>query len=868
MIVGRSTELEELDRLLGSAVTGDSGRILLVGDPGMGCTALMAAFAHRARGRGVDVIQSSARSVADPLLADRSPEPMALAVLLDDGEDADDAHVAGMLRLADHLATRPALLVVAVQPPVAVMPALALWPRLVLGPLAAGDAVEILREELGDEAAPDVLHGLAEQLGGNPLALHEVPRLLTAEQRAGRVPLPVHLPVPPALDRAWGRVIDALPPSARAAASDLAIVGPRADLLAAMGQDAGWSHGDLATVVDAGLAIATTDVAPSVVNDIVRDVILQRATATVVQARHTRAAALATALGLPPRVVVHHLGNSVATADERVAEAVEVQAVRAEDLDAMQDASEAWLVAARISTSTVERARRARRGMQLIVINGLDYPKVMDLPDLLADQQLDPECALLVDWLSSVSQLERDPQSALSAQWATIRRATTQCPESVRGLLLDAAANAWTQGDAALGLRAAREYCAVAADATDTVEPPWTADAIMSTALFMVGDIPASRELRRRAVDQAAQSDPTRMPLDRLLNAVFLDDMLLDTSPQSTERLAVAGRRSASIDSTMACIRGIEAWRARARGSWGQAVRLAQQAEALADRSGATGAQRGIAALRAELAAMTGDDQTLARVQERLRQQASAAGDRLRLSSLDHAVGLRALVDGRLEDASPVLSSVAALPFLGRGLRDAVIPARVDLVELRYRQGDGDAAHSQAAEIEPLLLSMDEPRAEALAARVSALTSAEPDAGFRAALAAHQVDPDPFEEARTRLLYAEFLRRDRQRAAARLQLLEALRLFDALGARPWSARTRQELRATGGSVESTAGIETLTPQERAVAESVADGHSNREVAEALFLSPRTVEYHLGNVYRKLGVHGRAGLARRLAGHGD
>jgi len=773
-----------------------------------------------------------------------------------------------VVRLADQLVERSSLVVVTARPASAIVTALESWPRLVLGPLAIDDAVAILQEELGDDAAPDVVYRLAEELSGNPLALHEVPHLLTAEQRVGRMPLPAHLPVPPVLDRAWGRVIEGLPASARAAAIDLAVVGPRADLLAAMGTDAGWSHGDLAVVVDAGVAVRTSDVAPSFVHAVVRHVVLNRTSATALQERHARAANLATELGLPPRVVVHHLSNSVATADETVASAVEAQAVRAERLDAMQDASEAWQVAARLSTRTVDRARRARQGLQLIVVNGLDYPKVKDLPDLLTDQHVDPECALMVDWLNSVSQLERDPQSALSAQWATIRRAQIHSPDSVRGLLIDAAVNAWTQGDAALGLRAAQEYCTAAAGATDTVEPPWTADALMSTALFMVGDIAASRELRRRALDQAAQSDPTRMSLDRLLNAVFLDDMLLDMSPESTERLAVAGQRSASIDSTMACVYGIEAWRARARGSWGQGVRLAQRAEALAERSGATGAIRGIAALTAELAAMTGDDQTLARVRARLREQAGVAGDRMRMSTLDHALGLRALADGRLEDASPLLSSVAALPFLGRGLRDAIIPARVDLVELRYRQGDAAAARLQATEIRTLLLSMDEPRAEALADRVSALTSNEPDTSYRSALAAHAVDSDPFEEARTRLLYGEFLRRNRQRTAARAQLLEASRLFETLGALPWSARARQELRATGGSTDSTADLDALTPQERSVAEAVASGRTNREVAEALFLSPRTVEYHLGNVYRKLGLHGRAALARRLATPGD
>ena len=123
---------------------------------------------------------------------------------------------------------------------------------MTLAPLDMTDAVTILRGEMGSDAPAAVAYRLAEQLDGNPLALHEVPHLLR-RAAVGSAPLPAHLPVPPALDRAWGRMIDGLAPAARAAAVDLAIAGTRADLLAAMGQDSGWHHADLAAVIDAGV---------------------------------------------------------------------------------------------------------------------------------------------------------------------------------------------------------------------------------------------------------------------------------------------------------------------------------------------------------------------------------------------------------------------------------------------------------------------------------------------------------------------------------------------------------------------------------------------------------------------------------------
>jgi DNA-binding CsgD family transcriptional regulator len=161
---------------------------------------------------------------------------------------------------------------------------------------------------------------------------------------------------------------------------------------------------------------------------------------------------------------------------------------------------------------------------------------------------------------------------------------------------------------------------------------------------------------------------------------------------------------------------------------------------------------------------------------------------------------------------------------------------------------------------------MGDPLARAFDLRVRALVLDDLEL-LRVALEAHAEAADPFEEARTRLLLGERLRRDHQRSSARLQLIAAERTFETLGAQPWLARARTESRAAGGQPATAAGLECLTAQERAVAEAVASGRSNREVAEALFLSPRTVEYHLGSVYRKLGLHGRSALANRLVSSG-
>ena len=146
-----------------------------------------------------------------------------------------------------------------------------------------------------------------------------------------------------------------------------------------------------------------------------------------------------------------------------------------------------------------------------------------------------------------------------------------------------------------------------------------------------------------------------------------------------------------------------------------------------------------------------------------------------------------------------------------------------------------------------------------------------PEAEFRAvfegALQHHDALPMPFERARTQLALGERRRRAKQRAEAREPLTQALDEFERLGAKPWAERARAELRATGGSAgarRASAAADQLTAHELQIAVLVAQGMTNREAAAALFLSPKTIEYHLGQIYRKLDVRGRAQLARLMA----
>ena len=153
-------------------------------------------------------------------------------------------------------------------------------------------------------------------------------------------------------------------------------------------------------------------------------------------------------------------------------------------------------------------------------------------------------------------------------------------------------------------------------------------------------------------------------------------------------------------------------------------------------------------------------------------------------------------------------------------------------------------------------------------ARCHGLLATGPDADshFTEALTLHPHGGRPFDAARTELLYGEILRRRRRRSDARVHLRTAHEQFERLGLPVWAGLARAELRATGETARKRdpGTIGQLTPQEVQIVRIVGEGATNREVAAQLFLSPRTVDYHLRKVFTKLDVTSRAELIRFAA----
>jgi DNA-binding CsgD family transcriptional regulator len=184
------------------------------------------------------------------------------------------------------------------------------------------------------------------------------------------------------------------------------------------------------------------------------------------------------------------------------------------------------------------------------------------------------------------------------------------------------------------------------------------------------------------------------------------------------------------------------------------------------------------------------------------------------------------------------------------------------------RLGRIGAASPLALSYRERAVAKGQPWALARAERAMALCAPDEaiDERFASALGWHANTLDDFERARTLLAQGSRLRRARRRAEARPALRSAFESFDRLGAVPFADLAAIELRATGERPHRRGASMTveLTPQELQIATMLAEGRSTREAASALFLSPKTVEYHLRHVYTKLDVHSREELARRLA----
>lgn len=899
---GRGEEESALLRLLDDARAGRGGALLLAGAPGMGKTALLDLAAARAapglRVLRVSGVESESRvpcaglhGLLRPVAAFVSALPdaqaRALTAALESGAGADGlalpAAVLGLLSAvaADHPVLACVDDVDLLDP--ASRDVLAFVARRVAGESIAllfaardgerapeGVPVRVLggldeaavRELAGDLAperlADDLLAALDQIARGNPLALGELIASLTADQRSGLAAPPATLPRTGRLWRAHAARLASLPEKARrlllliAAAPGLdttTLIRAALPACALAVLEPAERSGILSSVADryefrdpAVRAVAYHDASLSERRR------AHRLLATLLEEtqRLRRAWHRAWALDGPPERLGDELAAAAAEtrsdgghpepflALERAAELTGRAPVKAERLAAA--ARHAWISGhPRVARSLLARLRaltapeELRGHVQLLrgslELLGGEIGNAREELLAAAGRLLDGHHRMLgvraLVRAADASYRAGDNRAflAIARQAATLRRPDETVPTQLMFEYLAGMAATFSglHQEAAGPLR---RVVGLAASVHDPAVLVWACVASM-----LLGEDTTAHRLSARAVETArARGAASAMP--QLLEYMIYPE--------------IRTGRYASVAETAA--NGL-----RLAQETGQRNTAAQHLAWLAITAAVEGDQE-TCRVRADAAIDLADAHDLG--------IAGAIGN-WALANLDLAAGRPADAANRLRAErrnNHVVIRVLATPHL---------------IEASTRTGDHEQARSALRVFERWVGSTRSPDLRALVARCRALLAApgESEELFREALDLHGQGLCEFEAARTRLLYGSMLRRDRRPGTARNHLHAALETFERYGARLWTEQARTELRASGEPVRpapATMTTQQLTAQQLRIARLVAEGATNNEIAGQLFLSRRTVEHHLRNIFSRLGVRSRVELARLMS----
>jgi DNA-binding CsgD family transcriptional regulator/tetratricopeptide (TPR) repeat protein len=407
--------------------------------------------------------------------------------------------------------------------------------------------------------------------------------------------------------------------------------------------------------------------------------------------------------------------------------------------------------------------------------------------------------------------------------------------------------------------------------------------------LVSLGEHRRARELLDEVEPGLAHWDPTApghevLAIDALCRLWMGDH---EVSERALTRLIEANRAAGAVTPLALPLAVLAALHIR-RGDFELAAACAEESNEIAETGlgGGFVSTLSLAAV-AMTAGNTGDEPTCRDAAARMLAMGEAMELPSTLACAEQALGILALGRGEAEPAAVHLRAALDHTAAHGTLDPAFLFSHADLVEALVRLDRVEEARPVLAELELGAERTGGSWARAAVHRCRALLGPdeEIDSNLAAALAAHTDPPMPFEAARTRLAIGERLRRARRRADARVQLAAAQEGFVTAGAQSWAERAASEVAAAGapaggavadasarGRVAAAAGAasaqpsgaDALTARERDVCELVAAGRTNREVAAALYLSPRTVEHHLRAAYRKLGVRSRTELAVRFA----
>lgn len=745
------------------------------------------------------------------------------------------------------------------------------WSWTHLGGLDEDHAVRLLA---GSGVAPTVAARLCGACAGNPLALLELARGLSAAQRAGASPLPDPIPLGPRGTAVLGGRLVGLPTATQQALAALAAAGeselahlPR--VLLALGLDtAALAAAERAGVVrvDAGV--------PRFVHPLLRAAATSRADPDALRRAHGAWAALA---GLSTERRAHHLAAATVGVSEEVAATLEEAADLATERGGVAAGVDALVQAALASPDPYPRARRRLRAAEAAHLAGR-----RDLARAL---------------VSAV--VAEDPEDPASTDGDRCGQATVRLRD--QALALDASLRVWATscdvGEAQAAVEPTVERLAVPAPdlaglvGVQLTAAMWSAGRTDGAQKWIrrVHDFPIVDPAVRHLVDLAhalislAAGDPG--PAEDLLRhgwpAAWRDE-LLDRLPAAYSQLHQLWRWADRVEEGLVELDAQIDWARRTvattvlphplmlradirleAGDLPRARADLTEAIGLCEDTGQGGLLGYAHADRARVAALEGDESSARAGAELAMETSRRAGLRPVLLFAYHALGLLELGLGRPGEAVRYLDQVRAMALTLGDHHPKIVPWHADHVEALLGAGRHDDATVVATAFAASADRCRSPWARAVALGALARVAADDEADALLVRAVEAQAGMPIEQARTRLFLGEHRRRRGRVRDAREPLAVAALTFAELGALPWARRAEAELRAAGGRVAAspTPALGGLTDREVQICLAVADGGTNKEVGAALFLSRKTVEYHLGHVFRKLGVTSRAQLTR-------
>ncbi|MQY05728.1 helix-turn-helix transcriptional regulator [Actinomadura macrotermitis] len=886
MLEGRRAETEAIELLLERARGGRSGTLVVRGEAGIGKSALLAHAADAAadmrvlRSTGIEsehgMPYAGLHMLLGPHLAQADsltgPQARALRGALGQGEAAaggdrflvglavltllsdlaeerpllclvDDAHwldgptAEALLFAARRLDAEPIAMLFAARTldaPEFAAPGL---PELTLAGLDDAAAESLLAGHAAG-LSPNARHVILTEAMGNPLALLELPAARREDRAAGSTY--------ERLRRTFAERLAALPEATRAllaaAASD--DLGDLGVVLAAAGR-LGASAADLEPAERARL-VRSGQGRIEFRHPLIRTAAYQDAPLRLRLAAHRELAEVYAARG----DVCHHawhVGRGATGPDEGAAAVLEKAAEVERAHGGNAGTAVMYESAARLSPDARDRGRRLAVAARAAADAGMPAEAVRLAGDAAADLADPVERAGLVLLRASLADEQDRAGEAHRLLLATALEVAGRDPGTAGRLMFEAALSAGNAGDfgalartaeraAELGVPDAARVRAVATMFAGQQPLKAGGVAALRDLLDWMGDRAGPRDRVRAALWHIMLGDPAgaraiAAPLEERFRADGAIGLLSPALMVLSRALLMLGR---SRDALTAATEGMDV----ARDTGQHRIRIYQ------------------ATVLALLAAQRGDEAECAA------QAAEALARDVPPSSV-HAAGALALLDLGLGRHEAALHRLAAL--LSGPDRQGGIGSLPDLVEAAVRAGRPEEGRDAAAAYRTWAAQIGRPWTDAIALRCAALLAPSDDVYARA-VELHRQDTVPFERARTELLYGEWLRRSHRRNDARALLHSALDIFERMGATPWAERARTELRAAGESVVD-AGVRDedlaarLTPQELQVVRLAADGLSNRDIGGRLFLSPRTVGYHLYKAYPKLGVTSRGELAR-------